>query len=152
MGGSLIPNRFMGLLKIIVEKRKTVLIVTDGVAEINKIAGLIAGELSNWQVAIKDAKDFNGTDLLPADCCFIGCDKPNPPSFDYFQKLLRHINLSGRPCGIFTAESPEAIAYLSSIVKDSEMVLGGEPLFASGLGDISSWVRGFANSVKKKIG
>ena len=131
------------------ETTRTVLIVTDGVTETKDLAERIAGELSNYRVTIKDAADFEGTDLLPADLCFFGCDKPNPPSFAYLQKLLRHINLAGRPCGLFSSGSPEAIEYLSNLVRDSEMILGSDPLYARGVKNISSWVGALANNIRR---
>ena len=128
--------------------KKTVLIITDGVRETKEIAAKIAGELSGCQVTIRDAAYFEGTDILPADLCFIGCDKPDPPSFAYLQKLLQHINLAGRPCGLFSSSSSEAIGYLSKLVQDSEMVLGSSPLYASGINSIGSWVGGLEKRIK----
>ena len=138
-----------GHSKNIVETKKTALIVTDGAAPIERMAALIAGELSDCRVFIKNAKDFEGTDLLPADFCFIGCEKPDPPSFGYLQKLLQHINLAGRPCGLFSSGAPEAIAYLSRIVQDSEMAVVGDPLDNSRLERIGPWVLGIKNTSRK---
>ena len=137
-----------GTRKIKVKTKRTILIVTDGVTGTKKLAEKIAGELSGHQVTIKDAKDFEGTDLLPADLLFLGCEKPDHPSFAYLHELLQHINLAGRPCGIFSSGSSNAIKYLSKAVQDSEMILGKEPLYASGLENISAWVGTLVDTIK----
>jgi hypothetical protein len=115
---------------------KTALIVTDGAESTQKMAETIAATLVNCKVTLLAAKDFSGTHLLPADICFFGAETPSPPSFAYLHKLLEHINLVGRPCGIF-ADSEEAVEYLRGMVQDSELALYPDPYL--GKGDVKAW-------------
>ena len=127
------------------ETKRSILIITDGTSKTKGMAEKIAGELSAHQVTIKDAQQFEGTDLLPADLVFIGCEKPDPASFVYLQEMLQHINLAGRSCGLFSSGASEAIDYLSQLVQDSEMILGSSPLYLKDLGNINSWVMELVN-------
>ena len=117
---------------------KTALIVTDGTESMRKIAGAIAAELKNYKVISVEAKDYAGTDLLPSSLCFFGAEKSEDPSFSYLFKMLQHINLVGRPCGIFSG-STEASEYLKKMVHDSELALYPDPFL--GEGDIKEWVK-----------
>jgi flavodoxin len=128
--------------------KKTVLIVTDGAESTKKMAETIEAALGDYEVTSVRADDFEGTQLLPADICFFGAETPNPSSFSYLYKMLNHINLSGRPCGIFS-NSEKALEYLSGMVRDSELALHPSPF--PGKGDIKAWtekVAGLANPVK----
>ncbi|GHU81320.1 hypothetical protein FACS189468_3630 [Spirochaetia bacterium] len=89
------------------------------------------------------SQDFSGADMLPADMYFFGAAEPHPVSFDYLEELLRHINLVGRPCGVFSSGSREALDYLSEMVRDSELALYPEPLLAGPSAkpaEITAWV------------
>jgi flavorubredoxin len=116
-----------------VKAAKTILIVSDGTESASKMAEAIAATLKGNKVTVKKAESFTGTDLLPADSFFIGCEKPNPPSFSYLAELLRHINLAGRTCGVFASAAPgseKAVEYLSGLLKDCEAALNPKPLLA----------------------
>jgi hypothetical protein len=117
-----------------------VLIVTDGVEGVRKIAQRIGEVLADDQVVVRSAPDFAGTDILPADICFFGCEEPSPPSFAYLERLLKHINLAGRPCGVFSPQSKDAVRYLSEMVRDAELVLNSEPFIAAESADLGRWV------------
>ena len=106
---------------------KTALIVIDG-ATVEKIADKICAALKGYQTVIRKAESFVGTDLLPAQAFFLGCEIPEPASFAYLDQMLQHINLSGRCCGVFSTDS-KALKYLSKMVKDSSVSLG-EPLLS----------------------
>jgi hypothetical protein len=112
---------------------KKALIITDGIESIQLIAGSIKDALTGFDytdVKVCSAAEFDGTDLLPAELFFLGCEKPQPESFEYLEKMLAHINLASRKCGVFsTCES--ALIYLGDIVKDCEVSLG-KPLLVSG--------------------
>jgi hypothetical protein len=124
-----------------VETKKDALIVTDGAAATLKLAKQIAAELEGFNVLVRAAPDFAGTDLLPATAFFLGCEAPEPPSFGYLAELLRHINLAGRSCGVFSPGSGEAAAYLAALVRDCEAT-AGEPFVASKSGDgLKQWVK-----------
>ena len=111
-------------------KRK-VLIVTDGSDGTGKMAAGIAAALKGNKVLVKSASEFKGNDILPAEVFFLGCEKPNPDSFAYLADLLKHINLAGRPCGVFSPSSEKAVRYLAGLVHDSEAVLYPEPFTGS---------------------
>ncbi|MDR2103480.1 MAG: hypothetical protein LBP42_05185 [Treponema sp.] len=122
------------------ETKKNILIVTDGAESTQNIGRQIACLCKNSHVVLLEASGFCGTDLLPADVCFFGCEEPAPPSFAYLEKILGHINLVGRPCGIFSSKSKKALQYLSGMVHDAELALYDEPFIADTAADIKTWV------------
>ena len=121
--------------------KKTVLIVTDGSGETAKMAAEIAAALKGNKVTVKTAPEFMGNDLLPVEVFFLGCEKPKPGSFAYLTDLLKHINLAGRPCGVFSPGSEKAIKYLAGLVRDSEAALNPEPLFAGSRAPVKKWTQ-----------
>jgi hypothetical protein len=126
-----------------VEIRKNVLVVTDGTPQTHALAEQIGAELASCQVVIRKVSEFSGTDILPADVFFLGCETPEPPSFACLSELLRHVNLAGRSCGVFSPESERAVKYLAGLVKDCEARLA-EPYVArdrTGT-DLKKWVKG----------
>ena len=125
---------------------KTVLIVTDGAESTQKIAEDIKTALKDCHVVFVKAGNFEGTQLLPADLCFFGAENPELPSFSYLYKVLKHINLVNRPCGVF-ASSKKAADYLSGMVEDSEMALYPDPFL--GKGDIKTWTEKVASGITK---
>ena len=120
--------------------KKKVLIITDDSVETAKIAAGIKAALSGSTVLVKNASGFRGNDILPADAFFLGCEKPMPDSFVYLADLLKHINLAGRPCGIFSPGSEKAVKYLAGLIKDSEAALYPEPFTGSGAA-VKSWAQ-----------
>jgi hypothetical protein len=98
---------------------KTALIITDGTQTISLIAKTLSDALDAFNVKICEAKEFEGTDLLPADIFFIGCEKPDPDSFSYLEEMLSHINLASRKCGIFSVKE-KTLKYLGKITGDCE--------------------------------
>ena len=119
--------------------KKSILIVSDGTEKVNKMANDIAEALKGNNISLKDALSFRGTDLLPADVLFFGCEEPSPSSFDYLELLLQHINLAGRPLGIFSPDSKDALKYLSRISIASEAVLYPEPFITDNAGNSKIW-------------
>ena len=124
-------------------EKKRVLIVTDGAEKVNKMAENIAAALEGNSVIKSisniDASTFAGTDLLPADVLFFGCEKPSPLTFGYIEELFQHINLARRTLGVFSPNSKEAVQYLVHITKDSEAALNPAPFFAEPSGNIEKW-------------
>jgi len=98
---------------------KKAIIITDGTESINSIAKLISGELTGFNIKIIPSDQFVGTDLLPVDTFFIGCENAKPASFAYLEEMLSHINLASRTCRIFSVNE-KALKYLDNIVKDCE--------------------------------
>ena len=121
-------------------KKKNILILTDGSGGTSKMASEIAAALKGNKVAVKAASDFQGTDLLPADVFFLGCEKPKPESFTYVDDLFKHINLAGRRCGIFSPGSEKAAKYLATLVRDSEASVNPEPLFDCSGNAAGNWI------------
>jgi hypothetical protein len=131
-----------------VDGRKNALIVTDGTETIGKMAEAISAALKDFSVITLAAKDFAGTNILPADICFFGSETPNPSSFTYLNTLLKHINLAGRPCGIFS-NSVAAEDYLRGLVHDSELALYPVALM-DGKGDVKKWTKSIVDQLKKR--
>jgi len=123
---------------------KKALIITDGTESINSLAEPIKNALAGFDVKIRKADKFEGTDLLPADIFFIGCEKSSPSSFSYIEEMLSHINLASRKCGIFSVNK-KALKYLGNILKDCEADLGETMLSTDGgyqQSDIDKWIKG----------
>jgi hypothetical protein len=123
------------------EAKRKVLILTDGAESVRRVGEGIAGELPGEQVALVEAGNLSGTDILPADVFFLGCEAPHPPSFAYLEQILRHINLAGRVCGLFSPGSEEALQYLAGLIEDAELTLKGEPFLGASSEDLARWVR-----------
>ena len=124
--------------------KEKVLIITDGTESIQSIARSIENALTDYNTELCSGDVFSGTDLLPAERFFIGCEKPHPASFAYLAKMLAHINLAGRKCGVFSTNE-KALKYLSGLVKDSEAVLGQPFMAANGevhQPSVKKWVKG----------
>lgn len=126
---------------------KKALIITDGTQSIQSIAQLISGALTDFDVKICSADEFEGTDLLPAQAFFIGCEDASPSSFTYLEDMLSHINLASRKCGIFSVKD-EPIKYLAKIIKDCEADTG-EPLLTEekkiAQPTVNKWVKQIIN-------
>jgi len=126
-----------------VSAKKKVIIITDGTQLIQSTAQSIKEVLTNCSVEICPADKFEGTALLPVDIFILGCEKPNPPSFAYLEKMLSHINLVSRKCGIFSVNE-KSIKYLKGIVKDCEADLL-EPFLVKDekihVSDIKKWLK-----------
>jgi len=123
-----------------VKAKKTVLIVTDGAPKTEKMAADIVGALKGSKVMTKTAAEFAGNDILPVDAFFLGCESTAPDSFAYLTDLLKHINLAGRPCGVFSSGTKKTAGYLAGLVKDCEAALNPELLTGSAP-DLESWAR-----------
>ena len=102
----------------IVKQTKTALIVIDGSEEIKKVAEELSTALKEYKTTVCMAESFAGTELLAAYLLFLGCENPEPASFAYLDEMLQHINLSGRPCGVFSTNN-KALKYLSRLIKAS---------------------------------
>ncbi|MCL2800901.1 MAG: hypothetical protein FWD28_04000 [Treponema sp.] len=126
---------------------KKALIITDGSEPITNIAKLISDALGLFTVNIRTAENFEGTDILPVDVFFIGCNEPSPASFAYLQDMLSHINLASRKCGVFSVNE-KSLNYLCSIVSDCDAGLGA-PLFVKSkivpVPALENWVKGIIN-------
>jgi hypothetical protein len=131
-----------------VNGKKNVLIVVDGAESTQKMAAAIAAALKNFTVVTLTAGEFSGTNILSADIYFFGAEAPNPPSFTYLNTMLHHINLVGRPCGVFS-NSVNAAEYLRSMVHDSELALYPVVLM-EGKGDAKKWTESVTAQLKNR--
>ena len=108
-------------------KRKLLIIADNGALTGNiakSIAAVFGGApFADWSATVISAKDFSPTRLLPVHAFLLGCEKPESPDFMPVKELFKHINLAGRPCGVFSPQL-SAIKYLSGLVRDSEAALG----------------------------
>jgi hypothetical protein len=127
-----------------VKSKKSVLILTDGAPGTGKIAADIAETLKGNRVVTKIVSEFAGNDILPADTFFLGCENPAPESFAYITDLLKHINLAGRTCGVFSPGTKKTAGYLAGLVKDCEVALNPEFLTGNSP-DVKNWVRNVIN-------
>jgi len=119
-----------------VEENKKILIIIDETPSARIFAGEIVFCIKNsmsetYDVSIIYAENFMGNDLLPAYAFFIGCEKPEAFSLLYIDELFAHINLAGRPCGIFSSNN-KAAKYLVNFVKISEAAQGKPFIFKNG--------------------
>ena len=110
------------------EERRKLLIITDNTASVLNMAKHIAANLrkppfSDCLISTLEVAQFSAVDILPAYAFFIGCDNQKAFSFLYIEDLFAHINLAGRPCGIFSSNTV-AIRYLSNLVRPCEAVIG----------------------------
>jgi hypothetical protein len=132
-----------------VKSKRKILIITDNGNVTGSVAKDIAAvfgaaPFANWSAAVISAKDFSPTKLLAAHAFLLGCEKPESPDFIPIKDLFKHINLAGRPCGVFSPQA-NAVKYLSGLVRDSEAALG-EPLVVEkgppGSRKLQKWVGG----------
>ena len=121
------------------DEKQNVLIITDESKGTMEMAAGIAAALEGNKVSVKPINEFKGNDILPADVFFLGCEKPNPDSFTYIKDLFLHINLAGRPCGVFSPGSKETTNYLALLVHDCEAALNPAPLLSSERQEIRDW-------------
>jgi len=132
---------------VVEEKNNKILIITDAAASMQQMAADIAAIIEGYpgySAQTIDAERFAGNDLLPCCAFFLGCEAPTPSSFSYLELLLQHINLVGRPCGLFSSDD-NALKYLSALVIDSEAVAGKPLLVKDGAADretLQNWVQG----------
>ena len=123
------------------KEKKKVLIITDDSEKTAKMAAGIVAALNDNDVLVRSASEFKGNDILPAEVFFLGCENAEPDSFAYLADVLKHINLAGRPCGIFSPGPQKAVKYLSALVKDCEATLNPEPLVTDSAKDIKKWAK-----------
>ena len=128
-----------------VEQLKTALIVIDGTETIRKIAEVLSAALKGYQTRICPVESFAGTDLLAAHAIFIGCESPQPASFAYLDQMLAHINLSGRPGGIFSTDK-KALKYLSTMIAASG-INTGDPLLITDITTVTATVKKWTQTI-----
>jgi hypothetical protein len=130
---------YQGARLIRVKHLSTVLIVIDGSEKIRRVANSLAERFKGKKVVLMEGADFAATDILPAETILIGCEHPRPASFAELERVLKGINLAGRPCGLFSLASNEAIGYLRDIVRDADLTIVSEPYFADRSVDLDAW-------------
>lgn len=121
------------------KEKRNMLILIDDSEETAKMAAGIADALKGKKIVIRTASEFRGNDILPAEAIFLGCEKPKPDTFAYLADVLKHMNLAGRSCGVFSPGSEKTVKYLAALVHDSEAALNPAPLSAGV--NIKKWVQ-----------
>ena len=129
--------------------KKKVLVVTDNGSITMSVAKSIAAvfgsaRFANWSATVIPAGDFSPTRLLPVHAFFLGSEKPESPEFTDIKTLFKHINLAGRPCGVFSTKA-SAIKYLSGLVRDSDAALGSPFVVEKSAADsrkLKKWIGG----------
>jgi hypothetical protein len=124
---------------------KTALIVIEGTETLKKIAEELSVAFHGYQTTIRQAESFSGIDILPANVFFLGCEKPGPDSFSYLGKLLQHINLSGRSCGVFSTDN-KALKYLSKLTEACG-ASSGKPLLIKNISDASALINNWIQTI-----
>jgi hypothetical protein len=119
---------------------KRILVVHDGTADLERVAEALKKHCSDASVIIRNGVDFTATDLLPADAFFFGCSSPKPASFAELERVLKGINLAGKPCGLFTLEGEKSVLYLRSIVKDADLAVNFATHISSSVKKLGVWV------------
>jgi hypothetical protein len=119
---------------------KRILVVHDGTADLEKVAEELKKQCADASVIVRSGVDFTATDLLPADAFFFGCASPKPASFAELERVLKGINLAGKPCGLFALEGEKSILYLRSIVKDADLAVNFATHVSSSVKNLGSWV------------
>ena len=135
-------------------KRKVLIVTDNGSESIAKGIAAVLGSapFENWSAAVVSAGDFSPTRLLPVHAFFLGCEKPETPDFTPIKELFKHINLAGRPCGVFSSQL-NAVKYLSGLVRDSEAALGSPFIVENGAIDrrkLQKWVGSIIGEQKGK--
>jgi len=92
------------------------------------------------------AEHFDVTQLLASDAFFLGAESSNPPCFSRLCDVLAHINLAGRPCGVFSP-SKEAADCLCVILRDSEAALCQDVFLDEG--NVKAWTKKVLAEAKK---
>jgi len=141
-----------------VNETRKILIITDETHQIRNFAEEILYSfrdisLKNYCTSVLEANNFSGEFLLPSYAFFIGCTKPKPLSFSYLEDLLGHINLAGRPCGIFSSNR-QTIKYLSGIIHPSEAEMGNPFIFTdkpAGKKEVLSWIKSILIQGEKNV-
>ncbi|MCL2043033.1 MAG: hypothetical protein FWG89_02725 [Treponema sp.] len=133
---------------------RKILIVTDNSDQMRKLAAKITAVIMNppfeqYSVTETAAENFSAEVLLPAPIFFLGCQSKESFSNPYIETLFTHINLAGRTCGIFSANT-QAVKYLKTLVRDTG-VTAGKPLLVHDdtIDDteLQNWVQGIVQTV-----
>ncbi|GMO57357.1 MAG: hypothetical protein Ta2G_17020 [Termitinemataceae bacterium] len=130
---------------------KQYLIVIDEEKSTRTAALAIITRLFGNSVKVVGASTFDGTDILGSEIIFIGCNKPSPESFSYFEEVLKHINLSTRKCALFSTSPKngvQAIRYLENLIRDSEVKLCCKSIITRNIARLQMWV---SNILKGEI-
>ena len=127
-------------------KRKVLVVTDNGSMSIAENIAAVFGNapFDHWSATVVSAGDFTPTRILPVHAFFLGCEKPESPEFADIKTLFKHINLAGRPCGVFSTQA-NAVKYLSGLVSDSEAALGSPLVVENGAKDsrkLKKWVGG----------
>ena len=104
-------------------KTKTLVVWQDGHPELERMARTLGEKLEGMGIdpVVRMASEVSIPDMLAASSYLFGADEAGNLSYGEVARLLRGINLAGRPAAFFGANGA-AIAWLRDMTKDSELV------------------------------
>ncbi len=113
-------------------KTKTLVVWQDGHPELERMARTLGEKLEGMGIdpVVRMASEVSIPDMLAASSYLFGADEAGNLSYGEVARLLRGINLAGRPAAFFGANGA-AIAWLRDITKDSELVAASIDLVGS---------------------
>jgi hypothetical protein len=104
-------------------KTKTLVVWQDGRPELERMARNLGERLEKMgsESVIKMASMVSIPEVLAASSYLFGADEAGNASYGEIARLLRGINLAGRPVAFFGANGA-AIAWLREMTRDTELV------------------------------
>lgn len=135
--------------------KRQVLVVTEGTPSLRKLRHSLCTNLSDVldgeaDIVEKDFSDFVAVDLLRADAYFFGARQTGTLEFAEFARVIRGINLAGRPCGLFSDDSRVGVDGLSALVADAEPRINPAFFIASEAGSDLSLMNWIAETLGKR--
>jgi flavodoxin len=105
-------------------KTKVLIIYDSSSKDLHEAAKQVKGALDSdaYTVKIRIASETQVKEVLAADAFFFGAERNKSPEYAEIERLLRGVNLAGRPCGFFTTGKTDGEAYLRRICADAELL------------------------------
>lgn len=104
-------------------KTKTLVVWQDGRPELERMAHDLGEKLEAMGIAtvIKVASAVSIPEVLAASSYLFGADEAGNANYGELVRLLKGVNLAGRPAAFFGANGA-AVAWLRDMTKDAELV------------------------------
>lgn len=128
-------------------KAKTLIVWQDGRSELERMATHLGEKLSNEarEVVVRKASEVTIPELLAASSYLFGADEAASESYGEIARVLRGVNLAGRPAAFFGTNGA-AVAWLREMTKDAEFAVASTDILGSKLDQtvIATALRAFA--------
>ena len=113
-------------------KKKTLVVWQDGRPDLERMALYLGEKLEGlgFDAVIKMASAVTIPEVLAASAYLLGADEAGSTSYGELARLLRGVNLAGRPAAFFGGNGA-AIAWLREMVKDAELESASADLVGS---------------------